>query len=179
MERLAAELDATQPQEGNSRRAEVALRRVRYLQIVGETPAALLTAQAALGWARAAGDVVGEAEAHLKWGQVLMSRPTMRPGVLIWRRLWPWHAIRRCPRAPERGGGGEQPVCTGLPYRSSGTCGSSRVSMGIRLCVRIARSAIGAAKSGYSTALAPTVAIEVITSATVHTMSRPSACAAR
>jgi len=80
MERLAAELDATQPQEGNSRRAEVALRRVRYLQIVGETPAALLTAQAALGWARAAGDVVGEAEAHLKWGQVLMSKTDYAAG---------------------------------------------------------------------------------------------------
>jgi len=55
---------------------------------------------------------------------------------------------------------------------------SSRVSM--ESALRAYREiAIGAAKSGYSTALAPTVAIEVITSATVHTMSRPSACAAR
>ncbi len=74
MERLAADLDAAQPQEASSRRAEIALRQIRYLQSIDDYPAALLAAQAALGWARAAGDLVGEAAAQSEWGKVLSAQ---------------------------------------------------------------------------------------------------------
>ncbi len=57
--------------EGAVRRAEVALRRSRYAEAVGDYPAAIQYAQETIALAQAAGDAALEATAHRGWGVVL------------------------------------------------------------------------------------------------------------
>lgn len=65
LEKLAADLGDP------ARRAVVALRRALYAVSTGDYPAAIVQAQAAIEFARAAGAMESEAHAHLVWGSAL------------------------------------------------------------------------------------------------------------
>jgi tetratricopeptide (TPR) repeat protein len=55
----------------DTRRLEVALRRISYAEAVGDYAAAIASAQRAIGLAQASGDVESEATAYLRWGRAL------------------------------------------------------------------------------------------------------------
>ena len=65
------ELQALAEQMGIVQQAEVALRRANYAEVIGDYPAAIAAARAAVGLAQAAGDVAGEATGYLLWGRIL------------------------------------------------------------------------------------------------------------